>query len=92
MKLVKKFTSAESQLWAALNANRAPARSDVYGAPELQGAKVLTKLGDDYDVGVVRPSAADRQPLLAGLRHDADRDHQRAASGEAAEAGDERRR
>ena len=36
MKLVKKFTSAESQLWAALNANRAPARSDVYGAPELQ--------------------------------------------------------
>ena len=57
MKLVKKFTSAESQLWAALNANRAPARSDVYSAPELAGAEVLTKLGADYDVGVVRPSA-----------------------------------
>ena len=57
MDLVKKFTSTPSELWAAQNDNRAPGRSDVYSSPELADAKVLSKLGEDYAVGVVRPSA-----------------------------------
>jgi multiple sugar transport system substrate-binding protein len=57
MDLVKTFTSPQSQLWAALNDNRAPARSDVYSSPELADAPVLAKLGADYAYGVVRPSA-----------------------------------
>jgi trehalose/maltose transport system substrate-binding protein len=57
MALVKEFSSADNQLWAALNDNRSPARPDVYNSPELAGAKVLTKLGTDFSVGVVRPSA-----------------------------------
>lgn len=56
-KLVEHFTSYEAQLTAALDENRAPGRTDVYAAPEMAEASLLKKLGDDYAVGVVRPSA-----------------------------------
>ena len=55
--LVKSFSSHDSELWAALNANRAPARPDVYKAPQMASAGILPKLGKDFDYGVVRPSA-----------------------------------
>tara|TARA_R110002096_G_scaffold43364_14_gene116814 strand:- start:1221 stop:2489 length:1269 start_codon:yes stop_codon:yes gene_type:complete len=56
-KLVEYFTSYEAQLTAAIDENRAPGRTDVYAAPEMQQASLLKKLGEDYAVGVVRPSA-----------------------------------
>jgi len=59
--LVASFTSHDSQLWAALHANRAPARPDVYKAPEMASAGILPKLGKDFDYGVVRPSATTGQ-------------------------------
>lgn len=55
--LLRYFTGHDQQLWAALNANRAPGRSDVYAASELASNGILAKLGANYDVGVVRPSA-----------------------------------
>ncbi|MCS5602282.1 MAG: ABC transporter substrate-binding protein [Paracoccus sp.] len=57
-KLVEYFTSYDAQLAAALDENRAPGRTDVYDAPEMADATLLKKLGDDYAVGVVRPSAS----------------------------------
>lgn len=55
--LIKTFTSYDQQLEAALSANRAPGRSDVYADGKIKQAKLLAKLGANYDVGVVRPSA-----------------------------------
>lgn len=55
-KLVAYFTSHEAELWAALNANRAPGRPDVYKDPQIANAGILPKLGADFDVGLVRPS------------------------------------
>lgn len=56
-KLVEYFTSYEAQLAAAIDENRAPGRTDVYGAPEMADAQLIQKFGEDYAVGVVRPSA-----------------------------------
>ncbi|WP_050524942.1 ABC transporter substrate-binding protein [Pseudorhodobacter wandonensis] len=56
-KLVEYFTSYDAQLAAALDENRAPGRTDVYAAPEMEKAALLKKLGNDFAVGVVRPSA-----------------------------------
>lgn len=56
-KLVEYFTSYEAQLAAAIDENRAPGRTDVYAAPEMADAKLIKKFGEDYAVGVVRPSA-----------------------------------
>ena len=56
-KLVEYFTSYDAQLAAAIDENRAPGRTDVYAAPEMAGAALIQKFGDDYAVGVVRPSA-----------------------------------
>lgn len=55
--LIKTFTAYDRQLAAALDANRAPGRSDVYTDAKLANAGILAKLGANYDVGVVRPSA-----------------------------------
>lgn len=55
--LVAHFTSAENQLAAALDENRAPGRTDVYDAPEMAGASLIRDFGENYAVGVVRPSA-----------------------------------
>lgn len=56
-KLVSYFTDYKQQLTAAVEQNRAPALPAVYNDPALAKAEVLTKLGKDFDVGVVRPSA-----------------------------------
>ncbi len=56
-KLVAYFTSYDAQLAAAIDQNRAPGRSDVYDAPEMAKAALIQKFGQDYAVGVVRPSA-----------------------------------
>ncbi len=56
-KLVQHFTAYPQQLAAAVEQNRAPAVPAVYTDPALAKAAVLTKLGKDFDVGVVRPSA-----------------------------------
>jgi len=56
-KLVEYFTSYEAQLAAAIDENRAPGRTDVYAAPEMAEAQLIQKFGEDYAVGVVRPSA-----------------------------------
>ena len=56
-KLVEYFTSYEAQLAAAIDENRAPGRTDVYAAPEMTEAQLIQKFGEDYAVGVVRPSA-----------------------------------
>ncbi|WP_339757242.1 ABC transporter substrate-binding protein [uncultured Hoeflea sp.] len=56
-KLVEYFTSYEAQLAAAIDENRAPGRTDVYAAPEMAKAQLIQKFGEDYAVGVVRPSA-----------------------------------
>lgn len=55
-KLVSYFTSHDAELWAALHANRAPARPGVYKDPQMASAGILPKLGADFDVGLVRPS------------------------------------
>ncbi len=56
-KLVEYFTSYEAQLAAAIDENRAPGRTDVYAAPEMAEAALIQKFGENYAVGVVRPSA-----------------------------------
>jgi len=56
-RLVEYFTSYEAQLAAAIDENRAPGRTDVYAAPEMAEAQLIQKFGEDYAVGVVRPSA-----------------------------------
>lgn len=56
-KLVEYFTAYEQQLNAAVDENRAPSLPAVYADPKMAQAAVLTKLGKDFDVGVVRPSA-----------------------------------
>ncbi|MCY0094208.1 ABC transporter substrate-binding protein [Hoeflea ulvae] len=56
-KLVEYFTSYAAQLAAAIDENRAPGRTDVYAAPEMTEAALIQKFGEDYAVGVVRPSA-----------------------------------
>lgn len=55
--LVEHFTSYERQLEAALTANRAPGRGDVYEDPAMADAGILARLGENFEVGVVRPSA-----------------------------------
>lgn len=57
-KLVAHFTSFDNQLAAALDENRAPGRTDVYGAPQMADASLIRDFGANYAVGVVRPSAA----------------------------------
>lgn len=56
-KLVEYFTSYVAQLAAAIDENRAPGRTDVYAAPEMAEAALIQKFGENYAVGVVRPSA-----------------------------------
>lgn len=56
-KLIEEFTSYDTQLAAAIDENRAPGRTDVYGAAEMSDAALIQKFGDNYAVGVVRPSA-----------------------------------
>ena len=56
-KLVAHFTSFENQLSAALDENRAPGRTDVYKAPEMETASLIRYFGANFAVGVVRPSA-----------------------------------
>src|SRR5690606_22058981 len=54
---VSYFTDYKQQLAAAADQNRSPALPAVYADPALAQSEVLTKLGKDFDVGVVRPSA-----------------------------------
>lgn len=56
-KLLEYFTSYDAQLAAAIDENRAPGRTDVYDAPEMADAALISRFGANYDVGVVRPSA-----------------------------------
>ncbi len=56
-KLVKFFTGYDQELRAAVDQNRAPTVPKVYDDPAMSKAPVLAKLGKDFDVGVVRPSA-----------------------------------
>lgn len=56
-KLISYFTDYKQQLTAAVEQNRSPALPAVYNDPALANSEVLTKLGKDFDVGVVRPSA-----------------------------------
>lgn len=51
------FTAKEQQLTAAVEDNRAPTISSVYGENAMAGNEVLAKFGKNYDFGVVRPSA-----------------------------------
>lgn len=56
-KLIKYFTGYDQELSAAIEQNRAPTLPAVYKDPAMSKAPVLAKLGKDFDVGVVRPSA-----------------------------------
>lgn len=56
-KLVEHFTSYDAQLAAAIDENRAPGRTDVYASPDMEKAALIQKFGENYAVGVVRPSA-----------------------------------
>ena len=56
--LIRYFTSYDSQLQAALIGAKAPTISAVYDDPVLkEKLPVLAKLGKNFDVGLVRPSA-----------------------------------
>lgn len=57
--LVSFMTSSEGQLWAALNASRAPGNLAVYDDPALVNSDgPLAGFVQNYAVGVARPSAA----------------------------------
>jgi multiple sugar transport system substrate-binding protein len=56
--LIRYFTSYDAQLKAALISAKAPTISAVYNDPTLAEKRPdLAKLGKNFDVGVVRPSA-----------------------------------